>query len=162
MAKFSLARVPFYIFAVVFCCAAAMVESILNDSHSAATEGVTGGLLSLTHLILMVLYGAWAVWSVVYLFVVRAGTDDDVGVDVGGVPAGKKLYYTGLLVGAAYRAVTGLSVNTYADSFESFYGKAWLIAALVLAGWTWANYRSFTAKTAKVTELNVGTRRRTY
>ena len=142
MAKFSVARVPYYIFAAAFCGAAFVVEWLLNDDSTGAE--------SLFHLGLTVAYGLLGIWSLAYIFIAKHGDDDEVGVDVAGLPMGKGYFYLGLLVGAIYRAVTGLIVNTKATGIESSYGKIWLVAAIVLSLFTWANYRSFQAKSEPV------------
>lgn len=81
MAKFSLARVPYYIAVAVFCGLSAIAASFMND----AAIGIESDL----YLGLTAVFGLLAAWAVYYLFVVDSGTDDEVGVEIAGIPAGK-------------------------------------------------------------------------
>jgi len=82
--------------------------------------------------------------------IAKHGDDDEVGVEIAGLPAGKGLFYVALIIGAVYRAVVGLATNTFSSGVESSYGKLWLIAAIVLAVMTFFNYKSFQAKTGAI------------
>jgi hypothetical protein len=138
MAKFSLARMPYYIFVIAFCAVTAIVESFKNDNAV--------GIESILHLALMLFYAALACGAAWYLFTVRANLDDEVGIEAAGIPVSKGVFYIAILVGAVYRGMEGFVLNTYSTGGESFWGKIWAVAAIVLVIFTWANYKSFAAR----------------
>lgn len=140
MAKLSMARVPYYVAVAVFCGFSAIAASFMNDDAT--------GIESDFYLILTAAFGLLAAWAVYYLFTVQHGSGDEVGVEVAGLPAGKNVFYLGVLGTAAYRAFVGYQMNHNLTGIDSFYGKVWLLAALVIALFTWSNYRSFQAKFA--------------
>lgn len=138
MAKFSLARVPYYIAVAIFMGLVAIVSYVNNTKAT--------GLESDFYLAAMVISAALAGISLVYLFMSQAGEDDEVGVTVGGLPFGKAYYYLGVLGVAVWRVIVGYQMNHHATGVGSTYGILWLIAGVGIALFTWANYRSFVSK----------------
>jgi hypothetical protein len=96
MAKFSLARQPYYIAVAIFCGFAFLI-SMFNNS-------VETGVLSDVYLGLMALTGGLAALSLFYLVYSSVG-DDEVDVEVAGLPIGKGYYYLAVLGVCAWRVV---------------------------------------------------------
>jgi hypothetical protein len=148
MAKFSLARVPYYIAVAVFMALVAIVSYVNNTKST--------GLASDFYLIAMIVSAALGAISVVYLFMSQAGEDDEVGVMVGSLPFGKAYYYLGVLAIAVWRIIVGFVMNHHATGVASTYGVFWLLAGVGIALFTWANYRSYSAKNPNADWLHRG------
>jgi hypothetical protein len=138
MAKFSLARVPYYIAVAIFMSFVAIISYINNTLN-------TGFESDLYLAALAVSIGLGAV-SVLYVFISKSGDDDEVGVEVAGLPFGKKYYYLAVLAIAGWRIIVGYQMNHNGTGIQSTYGIAWIITAIGIAGFTWANYRSYMAR----------------
>ena len=138
MARFSLARVPYYSAVAVFMALVAIVSFVNNTK--------TTGLASDFYLVAMVVSGAMCAVSLLYLFMSRAGEDDEVGVMVAGLPFGKVYYYIAVLAIAVWRGIVGYMMNHHAVGVGSTWGILWLLAGVGIALFTWANYRSYVAK----------------
>lgn len=137
MAKFSLARVPYYIAVAIFMCFVAVISYINNT--------LVTGIESDLYLAALVVSAGLGAISVFYVFISQSG-DDEVGVEVAGLPFGKQYYYLAVLAIAAWRIIAGYQMNHSATGIASTYGIVWLLAGVGIAGFTWANYRSYVAK----------------
>lgn len=138
MAKFSLARVPYYIAVAIFMALVAIVSYVNNTKVT--------GIESDFYLVVMVISACLAGISVIYLFMSQAGEDDEVGVMIGSLPFGKVYYYVAVIVIAIWRIIVGYQMNHHSTGIESTYGILWLIAGVAITLFTWANYRSYVAK----------------
>lgn len=138
MAKFSLARVPYYCSVAVFMVFVALISFINNTTST--------GIASDFHLAIIAISLGLTGLSVFYAFRARSGDDDDADAEIAGLPFGKLYYYYAVLAVAAWRAISGYLSNHNATGIESTYGIIWIFAAVAIALFTWANYRTYTAK----------------
>jgi hypothetical protein len=145
MAKFSLARVPYYISVIAFMICVALV-SFWNNTKSR-------GLASDFYLVMMVLAIILALASAYYLFAAQSGDDDEVGIEVAGVGIGKQIYYGGVLLMATWRVIAGFGLNHSGVGISSTYGMIWLFAGLAIGLFTYANYRSYRTKPVIPTKI---------
>lgn len=150
MAKFSLARVPYYIAVAIFMGLVALVSYVNNTTST--------GLMSDAHLAMLVVTGCLTCLSIFYAFRAQSGDDDDADAEIAGLPVGKVYYYYAVLAIAAWRAVVGYQLNHNAVGIESTYGILWIGGSVALALFTWANYRSYTKKIAPVISASVYSR----
>lgn len=150
MAKFSLARVPYYISVIIFMGLVAIVSYVNNTKAT--------GLASDFYLAMMVISAGLAGISVIYLLMSQAGEDDEVGVQVAGLQFGKVYYYIAVLAVAVWRIIVGYQMNHHATGVGSTYGILWLLAGIAIALFTWANYRSYVVKNPDADMLRQSTR----
>jgi hypothetical protein len=137
MAKFSLARLPYYIAVTIFMGFVAFESFILNST--------VVGYASDFYLATMVVSIGLAALSVFYAMRADAGDDDEVDTEVAGLPVGKSWYYIAVLIICAWRVVIGYGLNHNETGLASIWGIIWVISGLGIALFTYANYRSYTA-----------------
>jgi hypothetical protein len=140
MASSSVARVPYYISVAIFSFLAALV-SFYNNT-------VETGVLSDLYLLLMVASIALGGASVVYAITAQSGSDDEVDLEVAGLQFGKTYYYGGVIALAIYRLAAGYHENHTGTGLQSVWGILWLLGSLGILVFTYANYKSYTAKTS--------------
>jgi hypothetical protein len=140
MAKFSIARVPYYIAVAVFMGIVAFVSYINNTLHT--------GIESDIYLGIMVVAGSLSLLSVNYMLFAKDGNDDEVDTEVAGLPVSKSYYYLGVLAISAWRAVVGYQLNHSGVGIQSTYGIIWILSSVAVALFTWANYKSYTKRVA--------------
>jgi hypothetical protein len=138
MAKFSIARVPYYIAVAVFMGIVAFVSYVQNT--------LSTGIMSDVYLAVMAAAISLSLLSVNYMFFAKDGNDDEVDTEVAGLPISKSYYYIGVLGISAWRAVVGYQLNHSGTGIESTYGVVWIFTAVVLGVFTWANYKSYSKK----------------
>ena len=138
MNKFSIARRPYYVTMIVYMGFVALI-ALINST-------ITHGFDSDFHLIVLLAALVLCGLSVMYMFTIDAGQDDEVNAEVAGLPISKTAYYIGILVVAAYRAYAGYEQNHSHEGARAFLGVVWVIASLAVALFTYANYKSFTTK----------------
>ena len=137
MAKFSMARHPYYIVVAVYMGFVAVTALGLNTTSSGTLSDVyLGVLIGVTFLACM---------SVFYLLRLDHNQDDDVDTEVAGLPFGKSQYYIGVLAIAGWRAVTGYQINHSETGLDSVWGLIWVLSSVAVVIFTYANYRSYTA-----------------
>lgn len=140
MAKFSLARQPYYV-AVIFFMLCSAFECYIGNTTSM-------GVMSDVFLGMLVISLALAGLAAVYLNILKVGGNDEADAEVAGLPVGKSVFYVGILLMCAWRAITGYQWNHNFTGIASTYGMLWLLASIALAAFTFANYRSFAATRA--------------
>ena len=138
MAKFSLARVPYYIAVIVFMALVAVVSYINNT--------VAVGIMSDVYLAVMLVAGSLIALSVNYMLFAKSGSNDEVDTEIAGLPVSKKYYYLAILAVAVWRAVVGYQLNHSATGIESTYGILWIVGGAAISLFTFANYRSLTQR----------------
>jgi hypothetical protein len=137
MAKFSLARVPYYIAVAVYMGFVGVICWWNNTTSSGTESDVWLGLLVAT--------AGLGLASVFYLFTAQHGDDDEVGVDIAGLQIGKPVYYLGVIAIAVWRAVEGYLINHNTTGIASNWGIIWLLSSLGILVFTYANYKSYQA-----------------
>lgn len=130
---FSLAKVPYYYFVIVFMSFVAVL-SLWDAGH---TTGYVTDFYLVTLLASMVI----AVASTYYVYAARHGTNDEFDINVGDVSLGKKSYYIIVLVIALWRMLAGYQLNHTAYGVDAIWGILWIIAGIILAVFTYVNYR---------------------
>ena len=139
MAGFSIARVPYYITVTVYMAFVAFVSYINNT--------VSQGIESDFFLAVLLLSIGLCVASVIYMVRSQNGEDDEVAIAVAGLPFGKTYYYLAILGVCAWRGFEGYGMNHTGTGIASTWGLVWIVASAAVALFTWANYKSFQAKT---------------
>lgn len=138
----SLAKIPYYYFVIVFMAFVAL----LSVSNAASTTGFDADFYLGALLVSLVIVAA----SFYYLYAARQGVNDELDLQVGGISLGKKTYYVAVLVIAIWRLLAGYRLNHTAYGLGAIWGLLWIVAALVLSVFTYANYRVLRPKIAKV------------
>lgn len=138
MAKFSVARVPYYIFVMVYMVVVGFVSYIQN------TFAV--GVMSDLYLVAMIAAASVGLLSLNYMVFAKDGNDDEVDTEVVGLTVSKKYYYLVVLAIAVWRGFEGYQMNHHGRGLESTWGIIWLVASVALGGFTWANYKSLTSR----------------
>ena len=139
MAKFSLGRLPYYVYASVVCAIATITLWI--------EATLVKGFLSDVLMLLMAGTAILTAWSIYYMISVKRNVDDDVGVEIAGLPAGKEYYYIGVAIVALMFFIFGYQTNHNSDGFwESSFGILCFFLGLGLLGLTYMNYKSFDTK----------------
>lgn len=140
MSKFNLARQPYYVGVIIYMAFVALVSLVNN------TRGT--GALSDVYLVTLAIACALAALSVYYLFAAEAGDNPDADVEVGGLGISKPVYYLGVGGIALWRMIAGYQLNHSTTGIASMWGILWLVASVVVLGYTYVNYRSLTAPRA--------------
>lgn len=143
MARFSIARAPYYGAVALFAAFASLVAFINNTQ----VQGFESDL----YLLIFVAALGLCMASLAYLYTTRSGINDDVDLEVAGLQFGKTYYYGGVIVLALYRIAAGYHENHVGSGFQSVWGLLWLLSGLVILAFTYANYRSYTVKHGKTT-----------
>jgi hypothetical protein len=138
VASFSVARVPYYIAVAIFSALAALTAYWNNTLET--------GVLSDIYLAVLVASLCLCGASVLYMFTAKSGANDEVDLEVAGLQVGKNVYYIGVIVLALYRLGAGYVENHSGTGMQSTWGVMWLIASIGILLFTYANYRSYTAK----------------
>ena len=133
--SFSIARVPYYISVTVYMAFVAVVSFIRNTMST--------GIQSDFYLAAVALAVVLGVVSVIYMTRSQEGSNDDVTIDVAGLPFGKGYYYIAVLGVCVWRSIEGYDLNHNGTGAASMWGMVWLLASLAIAAFTWANYQSF-------------------
>ncbi len=132
---------PYYLILMVFDALAA-ITSLINNTMTVGTE-------SDFYMILTALYTGLVAWSAAYLFHCSKGGDEDADMKMADLPLGKHWYYIATIVGCTYRGYAGYEMNHNGTGLESVYGMMWVLSAPFLWAYTWANYKSYVARTGK-------------
>lgn len=135
MAKFSIARVPYYIAVMVYMAFAAFAAYIGNT----VSTGIQSDLYLLILVVAVVLGGL----SAIYMLHAKAGGNDEADAEVAGLPVGKAYYYAGILAMTVFHGIEGYRLNHSTTGIASIYGTAWIISSAGIALFTWANFKSY-------------------
>ena len=100
-------------------------------------------MASIAYLVIMAASAIIAVASVMYMCRSQDGADDDVDLNVVGLPFGKRYFYLGMLGLAAWRVIEGFAL--VGGHFGSaLWGIIWIVAGLAVVGFSWSNFKSYT------------------